>query len=179
MRAYVVLQIASRIVGWAWLPSRVGLSLAISIYPVLSYVAGAKTYHHHACQVRVDALRVLPTHGRGSTLSPSSDASLLFGQLRSIRTADFEFEHRFAKFDFAEEEEACVTGGVRLAVVGGFGGDVGLEISGVSMGCNLFSMVDRCEVGSQDRLPCQKRSQRLELLEGRYEGLETGYRRSW
>ena len=43
---------------------------------------------------------------------------MLFGQLGGVGTADFELEHRFAELDFAEEEEACVGGGVGLAVVG-------------------------------------------------------------
>lgn len=51
---------------------------------------------------------------------------MLFSHFRSIRTADFEFEHRFAEFDFAKEKEAGVTGSMGLAVIGGFGGNVGL-----------------------------------------------------
>ena len=112
---------------------------------VLVNVVGSNTYHHHTSQVRINASRVLPPHRHGSTFTPSSDASALFGQLCGIRTTGLEFEHRFAQFDFAEEEETCVAGGVGLAVVGGFGGDVGLEHFCVNMGYNLLSM-DRGEV---------------------------------
>ena len=64
------------------------------------------------------AARILPSPRDRSALSPSGDASVLFRQLRGVRTADVEFEHRLAEFDLAEEKEAGVAGGVGLAVVG-------------------------------------------------------------
>ena len=72
------------------------------------------------------ATRVFPPRRSGSAFAPRGDASVLFGQLRRVRAADFQLEHRFAELGFAEEKEARVAGGVGLAVVGGFGGDVGL-----------------------------------------------------
>lgn len=101
---------------------------------------GANTYHHHACQVPIDTFRVLPTLRYSGTFAPSSDVAMLFSQLSGIETAGFKLKHRFAEFDFAEEEEACVAGRVGLAVVGGFGGDIGLAISCVSIGCKVLSL---------------------------------------
>lgn len=76
------------------------------------------TYHQHPLQVRIHTPRVLPPPRDRGALSPSRDASVLFRQVGGVRAAEFEFEHRRAEFDLAEEEEAGVAGGVGLAVVG-------------------------------------------------------------
>ena len=83
------------------------------------------TYHYHPLQICVYATRIFPSHGRRGAFAPRCDASELFGYFRGVGTPDFELEHRFPELDFAEEEEAGVIGGVGLAVVGRFGGDVG------------------------------------------------------
>lgn len=79
---------------------------------------GPNAYHHHSGQVCIHAARVLLSPRRRGALAPRRDVSVLFGQLRGVRTTGFELEHRFAEFDFAEEEEAGVAGSLRLAVVG-------------------------------------------------------------
>lgn len=81
-------------------------------------MAERKIYHNHPLQIRVHATGIFPSHGHRGTFAPRGDASVLFGQLRGVGTADFEFEHRSAELDFAEEEEAGVVGDVGLAVVG-------------------------------------------------------------
>lgn len=76
------------------------------------------THHHHALQIRIHTSGIFPPHRSCGAFTPRGDASVLLGQLGGVGTADFEFEHRVAEFDFAEEQEARVAGGVGLAVVG-------------------------------------------------------------
>ena len=85
-----------------------------------------KPYHCHSSQVCIHATCVFPSHRNSSALTKRGDAPVLLSHLRCIRTTDGKSEHRSAQFGFAEEKEAGVAGGVGLAVVGGFGGDIGL-----------------------------------------------------
>ena len=82
---------------------------------------------------------IFPSGGYGGAFAPRGDVSVLFGQLRGVGAADFEFEHWFAEFDFAEEKEAGVAGGLGLAIVGGLGGNVrlgrgALVLAGIATG---------------------------------------------
>ena len=77
-----------------------------------------QAYHHYTLQIRVHAPGVFPCRWCRSASAPGGDISALFGQFGGVGAADLEFEHRFAEFDFAEEEEPGIARDVRLAVVG-------------------------------------------------------------
>ncbi len=113
-----------------------GCSIFISIsndVVLVTTMGGAEAYHHHSLQFGAHATRIFPSHRRRGAFTPGRDAPVLFGQIRGVGTAGFEFEHRSAELGFAEEEEAGVAGRVGLAVVGRLGGDVG-EVDALAEG---------------------------------------------